>query len=456
MKLQTEFIPLSDGSQICAPSNITLMTAYVLREQGDWFEDEIRFVRNFIKPHMAALDIGANYGLYSNAIARKLGPKGRLWCFEPTPNTAEALRATIKRNKYRGRVKVLELGLSDHVGTATFYMSPNAELNSLEPAEGAYTRQQSIQLTTLDEFLKQQTLPDIDFVKLDAEGEELNILSGAQAFFKRHSPLVMFELMHVDRVNHQLLDAFKELDFALYYLIPGLNVLAPFDPEHKFDSFLLNLFAVPNSRIEAYERDGVLVRASEDEVTALDPTDIENNKALVAGPQGLPDAESTHGQILLLLASAMDKTRSKQYRYQCLCQAYDRLKSSDLTQASPELLATATRLAFNLGQREVGLGMLERFLREYAVQGRLPAVAESYIAPHRALDRAGLAKDININLCASMVDAFIRMAHRSGYFAGTSLMPHFNILKQLGALSPDLARREKVALARAAAMQTGG
>lgn len=107
------------------------MSNFVLREQGDWFEDEIHFVRKFIKPDMVALDIGANYGLYSSAIAKSLGDKGKLWCFEPTPNTADALRRTIEKNDLSKRVEIIEAGLSDHVGTATFYMTPNAELNSL-------------------------------------------------------------------------------------------------------------------------------------------------------------------------------------------------------------------------------------------------------------------------------------------------------------------------------------
>ncbi|TNC80918.1 MAG: hypothetical protein C9356_11245 [Oleiphilus sp.] len=456
MKLQTEFIPLKDGSQICAPSNITLMTAYVLWEQGDWFEDEIRFARVFTKPSMAALDIGANYGLYSNAIAKKLGPKGRLWCFEPTPNTAEALRATIKRNKYKGRVKVLEYGLSDQAGSATFYMSPNAELNSLEPTEGAFTRKQTIELTTLDDFMSQHSLPTIDFIKLDAEGEELNILRGGKAFFERHAPLVMFELMHVDKVNQALLNEFKAMNFALYYLIPGLNTLAPFEQDKGFDRFLLNLFAVPLDRIPGYEQEGVLVGRAESVNEPPGNEYVERCKALVAGPSGLPDPESKHGRIMLHLAAAMNKEQPMQARYQSLSEGYQLLGEAGVEDASPEMLATAARLSFHIGQREAGLGMLERFLRQFVAQGKLPEVTESYMAPHRALDGRPLAEDPGVNLCASMVESFIRMGHRSGYFAGSSLIPHFKVLKQLGALSPDMARREKVALARAAAMQTGG
>src|SRR3990167_3681489 len=88
MTLKTTFVSLRDGTQIAVPDDLTKMSHFVLREQGDWFEDEIHFVRRLIEPGMQALDIGANYGLYACAVLKKLSGQGHLWCFEPTPDTA--------------------------------------------------------------------------------------------------------------------------------------------------------------------------------------------------------------------------------------------------------------------------------------------------------------------------------------------------------------------------------
>jgi hypothetical protein len=49
-----------------------------LIEQEDLFEKEIAFVRRLLQPSMRAIDVGANYGTYTLAMARAAGPKGRV------------------------------------------------------------------------------------------------------------------------------------------------------------------------------------------------------------------------------------------------------------------------------------------------------------------------------------------------------------------------------------------
>ena len=76
------------------------MTTFILLEQNDWFEDEIKFIRHFIKPGMSVVDIGANYGLYTLTIADLLGNSGKIWAFEPTEATSDCLRESISFNKF--------------------------------------------------------------------------------------------------------------------------------------------------------------------------------------------------------------------------------------------------------------------------------------------------------------------------------------------------------------------
>ena len=58
------------GARICVPPTLDQMTSYILLEQEDWFEDEIRFVRRWLEPGMRVVDAGASFGLYSMAAAR--------------------------------------------------------------------------------------------------------------------------------------------------------------------------------------------------------------------------------------------------------------------------------------------------------------------------------------------------------------------------------------------------
>ena len=57
-------IPLIDGTRLFVPDSLSLIGCYVLHEQQNWFEDEIKFVRRLLRPAQQAIDIRANYGVY--------------------------------------------------------------------------------------------------------------------------------------------------------------------------------------------------------------------------------------------------------------------------------------------------------------------------------------------------------------------------------------------------------
>ena len=244
---------------VCVQPNIQQMSSYVLLEQEDWFEDEMEFVRAYIQPEMNALDIGANHGVYALSIARKL-TTGQVWAFEPTMAPGEMLARSIELNGFSDRITLVRAGLSDHGGSAEITTSINSELNSLYGTNG---QKETIRLETLDEFLANSTINAVfDFVKLDAEGEEINVLKGGHAFFRQQSPLIMFELKHGNQVNHGLIEAIQTLGYTIYRLLPEINILVEY--EHSFqDGYLLNLFACKPDRAAQLARRGLLVSADE-------------------------------------------------------------------------------------------------------------------------------------------------------------------------------------------------
>lgn len=76
-------LTLVDGVRIVVPDSLNLITPYVLLEQQDWFEDEIKFLRGMLKPGQKVIDIGANYGVYTLSMAHAVGATGCVWAFEP-------------------------------------------------------------------------------------------------------------------------------------------------------------------------------------------------------------------------------------------------------------------------------------------------------------------------------------------------------------------------------------
>lgn len=218
---------LNDPVKVCVTPDINQMTTYVLLEQEDWFEAEMKFVRSYITPDMNALDIGANHGVYALSIAQRLDT-GHVWAFEPTQAPFCRLAQSIERNGFDTRITLETVGLM-----------------------------------ALDDYVDRTIQPAvISFVKMDAEGEEVNILAGGHRFFTDQSPLVMFKCKHGDQVNQGLMESFEQLGYQIYRYVPGLNVLVAHDKDYS-ESFLLNLFACKPDRELMLQQRGLLVKAPE-------------------------------------------------------------------------------------------------------------------------------------------------------------------------------------------------
>ena len=173
------------------PRDIGQITPYVLLEQEDWFETEIRFVRR-LQPGMQAVDVGANHGVYTLAMAAAAGPTGRVWAFEPTPATGDLLQQSLDLGGF-SHAGLLRTALSDRSGTARFNVGKQSELNAIardESGPGSI----EVKVATLDGVSLDLGWRGIDFIKIDAEGHDRNVLLGGKSFFERESPLVMFEI----------------------------------------------------------------------------------------------------------------------------------------------------------------------------------------------------------------------------------------------------------------------
>src|SRR5262249_20811592 len=148
-----------------------------------------------------------------------------VWSYEPTSATAALLRRSVQSNGF-AHVTLRQMALSNRQGTARLRLEENAELNAL--SEDVAGNTEEVQLATLDGESGTQRFGTIDFVKLDAEREEVNILAGGEKFFAAQSPLVLFELKHGEAVNTALLEAFLSRSYRLYRLIGPDRLLVPF------------------------------------------------------------------------------------------------------------------------------------------------------------------------------------------------------------------------------------
>ena len=118
-------------------------------------------------------------------------------------------------------------------------------------------------MVTLDDCMDRHRWVDIDFIKIDAEGEETNIVKGGRRFFAKLSPLVQYELNNAGEMNFGLIRQFSAIGYSSYRLLPSLNLLVPFDAESPPDPYLLNLFSCNETCAQRLAARGVLLRRAE-------------------------------------------------------------------------------------------------------------------------------------------------------------------------------------------------
>ncbi|MBK5276960.1 MAG: FkbM family methyltransferase [Desulfuromonadales bacterium] len=260
----TATIKIQDGSKIVVPDDISVLTTFVLREQEDCFEDEIHFARRMVFPGMKSIDIGASYGLYTMALAKGSGEEGRVISFEPTPETADCLTETLCLNGI-GNVELKRMAVSETSGKRNLYFSPSTESNHLgtDAVPDSETQYIEVYATSIDEI--RSTLPaGIDFMKIDAEGEEESILRGARSFLQKESPLVMFELNGEKRCDSSFFALLRDWKYPAYRLLPGLNVLVPLPLDGQLPHYLLNVFCCKDDRASRLQDRGLLLMDDED------------------------------------------------------------------------------------------------------------------------------------------------------------------------------------------------
>ena len=236
------------------------------------FEDEIKFLRHLLQPGQRVIDVGANYGIYTLTMAKLVGPNGRVWAFEPASSTADLLAASIAANNY-SHVGLERSALSSTTGTAQLSLNRNSELNELVRAEQFAGESETVPLVTLDAAMEIHGWKDIDFVKIDAEGEEANILCGGLNFLTTESPLIQFEVTAGNSLHLDLVQAFYALGYKSYRLVPGLNLLVPFDFEDEdIVGYLLNLYCCKPDRAALLSAQGFLIEAPSNHSYSQKPT----------------------------------------------------------------------------------------------------------------------------------------------------------------------------------------
>jgi FkbM family methyltransferase len=450
----TTFLQIPGGIQIQVPDSLDLITPYVLLEQGDWFEDEIKFLRRILRSGERIIDIGANYGTYAMTMAKAVGDGGALWAFEPASSTAQCLRASIEANGFK-HVVLEQCALSGEPGTGRLALNANSELNAITK-DAAGGDSEEVPVSTLDACMDRFGWERIDFMKIDAEGEEENILHGAGRFFERESPLVEFEYKAGAEVNTGLVEAFGRLGFSSYRLVPGLDVLVPFTAGTPADGYLLNLFCCKPDRAAELERRGILVQpdsleSARRQAIPLQPSHDWRNALAGEGwcrtlvPEWSDFLQKTprpeFESALALYFFSQDAGQPHALRVAAMEQALGGLRAACAQEPGGVSECTRARVAREFGLRQeavAGLGALVNgIIAKRQVDHRSP-----FLLPMAGMSvPAELAGQWSAILAAA-VEGLECMASFSSFYSVQASRGRLDLLRKIGIQSPSMSRRE--------------
>ena len=216
-----------------------------LQVYGEWTEAEIRLLSPMLRPGDCVADIGANLGSHTVPFARTVGDDGRVIAFEPQPRIFQLLASNVTINGL-ANVQLYQAACAaapgmlklPHIDYATPGNFGGARIRSLEAqGQAAGSSVHYVPVVRLDDVFDGDRL---NLVKVDVEGMEKDVLTGAARTLGRFRPLLYVE-NESPQDSRGLLQALQDLDYVAYW-----HVITLFDPEN-FRRYPSDVFSGPGA-----------------------------------------------------------------------------------------------------------------------------------------------------------------------------------------------------------------
>jgi FkbM family methyltransferase len=197
--------------------------------EGDYEQENVLFLKKAIKPGSVVLDIGAHLGLISIISSTLAGNTGKVFAFEPTPDTFRFLKKNLSLN-HATNVEPINKAIAKSKGHVDFFITPDegSNANSLVSIGSRQRKPIKIETISVDDFAESIPLQKIDLIKIDAEGTEYDVLLGAKNSIGRFRPSIILAIHpSLIRNNNQdtgdIYDLIKTFGYSVMYKEKNLD-----------------------------------------------------------------------------------------------------------------------------------------------------------------------------------------------------------------------------------------
>lgn len=169
------------------------------------------------------IDIGAHIGIFS-LLAAVICPKAKIYCYEPEPNNYELLVKNIEQNNLLDRFNLYQLGVAGSSGGRILNVA-NINTGGSSIVWGRERiKKITVDCITLENILEENHIDKVDFVKMDCEGAEFEILYSSKTPLKQISTISM-EIHDCEGYSPaKLIEYLKNNDFKIEEIPVSGNV----------------------------------------------------------------------------------------------------------------------------------------------------------------------------------------------------------------------------------------
>jgi len=222
--------------------------------ENDQVSGELPFLEHYLNPNRydsgIVMDVGANIGHYARNL-HQVNPHLDILAFEPHPKTFDVLK---NNTEAIPRIRCFPFGFGQEAGTFPLFDhggeagTEHASLHQGALLHAGYQRDQTqavqIKLETIDQFLENQQIDSVLFLKIDTEGHEYPVMQGAQqALHQGKIKWIQFEFNEMNVASRVFFKDFWDLldQYRIFRLSPsGLM------PIHKYTVAECEVFRFQN------------------------------------------------------------------------------------------------------------------------------------------------------------------------------------------------------------------
>jgi FkbM family methyltransferase len=215
-----------------------------LERYSEWCEPGLDIFLQCVARGGTVLDVGANIGTHTVALAKKVGPNGRVIAFEPQRMIYQNLCANVSLNRLTN-VDCLQKGVGE--GNSVFHvpvLDPETQQNFGAFEISGFKIGEPVEIVTIDSL----SLEACSLIKVDVEGMEKDVLMGASDTIRQYRPLMFVENNNLEK-SEELINIIFAMDYTAWWVIADyfrpLNFFANEENVFPTSAPSADLFCVP-------------------------------------------------------------------------------------------------------------------------------------------------------------------------------------------------------------------